>query len=140
MRLNRPRELAEAPFDLTPMVDVVLLLIIFFMLSAQFAETFGSPMNLPGEKGENRAKPEQSIVVDLTREGIVMVGGQQVPVDRLALLVAADIQSFTTKRQTWELVVRADRDCPGSHLNRLAATLAAVGVRSWKLAVAGEGT
>lgn len=54
MRLNRPRELAEAPFDLTPMVDVVLLLIIFFMLSAQFAETFGSPMNLPGEKGPSR--------------------------------------------------------------------------------------
>jgi len=140
VRLNRPRELTEAPFDLTPMVDVVLLLIIFFMLSAQFAETFGSPMNLPTEKGERRPKPEQSIVVDLTREGVVLLGGQQVPMDRLALLVSADIQGFTSRRQTWELVVRADRDCPGAHLNRLAATLAAVGVRSWKLGVAGEGS
>lgn len=140
MRLSRPRELAEAPFDLTPMIDVVLLLIIFFMLSAQFAETLGAPMDLPAEKGETTARAEHTIVIDLARDGSLALAGQGVALDRLVLLVSADIRSFSGRRQTWDVVVRADRLCPAAHLNRLASALTQAGVRNWKLATAGEGS
>ena len=38
-----------------------------------------------------------------------------------------------------DVVVRADRACPASHLNTLAGALTRVGVRDWKLATAGGG-
>lgn len=139
MRLSRPRQLAEAPFDLTPMIDVVLLLIIFFMLSAQFAETLGTRLDLPKEKGQATRVAEHSIVIDLKRDGTLVLSGRTVAADRLMLLVSADIRTFTAKKQNWEVVVRADRACPAAHLNQLAAALSNAGVRNWKLATEGGG-
>jgi biopolymer transport protein ExbD len=39
--------------DITPMIDVVFLLIIFFMTTAQYALLTRTELNLPKEKGES---------------------------------------------------------------------------------------
>ncbi len=70
----------ETPDDpginLTPMVDVVFLLVIFFMVGTQFAETEKyHEINLPSVTD---ARPitglPDEIVINVTREGTVLVG------------------------------------------------------------------
>jgi biopolymer transport protein ExbD len=52
MAFLRPKQVREdATFDLTAMIDVVLLLIIFFMLTSQFAATDRAAVELPAQKG-----------------------------------------------------------------------------------------
>ncbi|HUU83055.1 MAG TPA: biopolymer transporter ExbD [Phycisphaerae bacterium] len=51
----RRRQRGAPGFNMTPMIDVVFLLIIFFMLVSQFASAENVPMDLP--------KPEQSQAV-----------------------------------------------------------------------------
>ncbi len=140
MRFPRPKETPEATFDLTNMIDVILLLIIFFMLSAQFARSNQSPMDLPREKGEDPgAENELSMVVDLGRDGSLGLAGEKVELDRLVQMVAGDAARLGTKADTLEITIRADRTCSAGHLNALVAALARTGVRRWKLATAGEG-
>ncbi|MFN7440054.1 MAG: ExbD/TolR family protein, partial [Phycisphaerales bacterium] len=50
MRLFKRKDIPEAGFDLTAMIDIVLLLIIFFTLTSQFVQTLQRPMPLPAER------------------------------------------------------------------------------------------
>lgn len=138
MKFGRPRLAAEASFDLTPMIDVVLLLIIFFTLTSQFAKTQLQPMNLPKEKGAKFESTQQSTVyVDLRTDGSVSVLGVKSDIAQVAKMVQGEV---LRAGDGLDLVIRAERTCPSQHLNRLADALAGVGVRSWKLATAGDGT
>ena len=130
---------SDASFDLTPMIDVILLLIIFFMLSSQFANSELRPVDLPVERGAR--PPSESaaarLVVDMDRMGAFTVMGEPVEAEALAERVAA-VQRGSGPRHSG-VVVRADRAAPAAALNRLAARLAEAGVANWSIAVASEG-
>lgn len=130
---------SEASFDLTPMIDVILLLIIFFMLSSQFANSELRPVDLPEERGAR--PPSESaaarLVVDMDRTGALSVLGEPVEARALAERVAA-VQRESGSRHSG-MVVRADRDAPAAALNRLAERLAEARVANWSIAVASGG-
>jgi biopolymer transport protein ExbD len=138
MRFGRTRTPQNASFDLTPMIDVVLLLIIFFTLTAQFARTQQRPMDLPREKGEKdvEAKPTM-LVIDMDKAGRLSVLGTSTELPALTRMVEGEV---LRAGEGLDLVVRADRQCPAAHLNRLAEALASVNIRNWKLATSSEGT
>jgi biopolymer transport protein ExbD len=134
------RPMSEATFDLTPMIDVVLLLIIFFMLSSHFAKTQLTQMDLPVEPGEppkaqNAAKAE--LVIDLDRAGGTSILGEAMTNEHLEEVVGAEVRRTGAAAGDLDLLIRADRLCPAEHLNRLATMLMKLNVRSWKLATAG---
>jgi biopolymer transport protein ExbD len=138
MRFGKPRLATEASFDLTPMIDVVLLLIIFFTLTSQFAKTQLEALDLPKEKGVKAQGSQQStIFIDLRADGRISVLGMPTDPQSVATMVKGEVQRLG---DSLDLVVRAERACPSAHLNRLADALAAVGVRNWKLATSGEGS
>lgn len=138
MKLRRPAEHPEGGFDLTPMIDVVLLLIIFFMLTSQFARTSHRSVDLPREKGEAKSPPApNSVVVELDANGNLSVEGRYASMRE----VVDDVKKTVDRAggvDSLEVVVRADRTCAAAHLNKLALALAGAGVQRWKLATAGE--
>lgn len=136
----------EATFDLTPLIDVVLLLIIFFMLSSQFQQSMAKPMDLPREAGERSpATARSAIIVSIERDGaMTLVDGRAVSGDELVRLAKeAETQRRTggtggAASEAVELVIRAHRDAPALYVNKLAGLLARNGIRTWKLATAGD--
>ncbi len=135
-RLDRPR---EATFDLTPMIDVVLLLIIFFMLSSQFAATILKPMPLPKEDGHGAPKPTSAVlVIDVDRDGAFTALGRALDHDELRSMIAGD-RSASAEHSATTVLVRADRHCPAVHLKSLADMLASLGVLEWRLATVPTG-
>lgn len=135
MRLGRAR-ISEVTVDLTPMVDVVLLLVVFFMLTTQFARSQQLPMSLPEQPGE---KPQQtqrsSLVIDLSSEGHLRLLGNPTTLQLLGQEVERERASSGA---TLDIIVRADRHASASHLNALADALARSGVRHWQLATAAD--
>jgi len=130
---------SDASFDLTPMIDVILLLIIFFMLSSQFANSELRPVDLPREAGAR--PPSESaaarLVVDMDREGRLTVLGEPIEAKALAERVAGVQQGSGTRHSG--IVVRADRAATAAALNRLAERLAEARISNWSVAVASEG-
>lgn len=134
MILGRSTRPKEASFDLTPMIDVVLLLIIFFMLSSQFRQTQLRPVDLPRQPGDGQPDwTSASVVLDMDRDGRLTILGVGVQPEELPALVRDAADAGDPARRA-SLIVRADRQCPASHLNRLADRLAQLGIREWKLA------
>ncbi len=136
MIVSRPEHAKEATFDLTPMIDVVLLLIIFFSLTSQFSETQRTPVDLPREKGDAPANSESaSIVIDVSASGDLTVLGERVDLGQLGDRLARDLQGRSAEEMS--VVIRADRRCVASNLDGVVRALARAGVQRWNLATAG---
>ncbi|HLO39808.1 MAG TPA: biopolymer transporter ExbD [Phycisphaerales bacterium] len=135
MQFRRSPDPPEAGFDLTPMIDIVLLLIVFFTMTAHFARTSGTPVDLPKQPGEVTEKTsDHQIIIDIDSRGGYVLLGRLLPLTDISSQVKSEVERIGGSP---DVLIRADRKCPSMHLNRLAVALASAGVRQWKLATAG---
>jgi biopolymer transport protein ExbD len=90
--------------NVTPLVDVTLVLLIIFMVTAKIIVQQGMPMDLPQA---SRGEAIQSVFsIELSRDGKAAVDSQPVPDDEaIGLLAAAAKKKLNDPRA----VVRADR-------------------------------
>ncbi|UQZ89510.1 hypothetical protein C4J81_09965 [Deltaproteobacteria bacterium Smac51] len=77
---NRPPDI-----NLTPLVDVVLLLVLFFMVTAQFAVLPGLKLTLPGVDPGARVEAAERLEITVTGGGDVYFEGQPTKIDNLSL-------------------------------------------------------
>jgi biopolymer transport protein ExbD len=122
--------------DITPMIDVVFLLIIFFMTTAQYALLTRAELDLPQEKGEQREEAEEAgLVINITREGQLIVSGRNVDLRELEEIVWMEIERDPERSaQQLKLLIRADRDASAARLNRVVEVLRPLGVGAARLA------
>jgi biopolymer transport protein ExbD len=87
----RTQPLEEPTLNLTPMIDVILVLIIFFMVATKFAEEERSvEIQIPSVSSRNAAMtaPEPKIV-NVHRDGHIALGSRDVTIDELRQRLAA---------------------------------------------------
>jgi biopolymer transport protein ExbD len=71
MRFKTTLAIATGLMDMTPLIDVVLLLLIFFMLSSSFIFNPGVKVDLP-EYTSSESLSESDMVVTITKEGLYL--------------------------------------------------------------------
>lgn len=119
--------------DLTPMIDVVLQLIIFFMLTSKFGDLRRTEIDLPKEPGEREVtRREPAMIIDLTGDGRMLVDSRDVSIVELERLARSGLAS-ATESEPFDVLIRPDRNAPARDLDRVLARLAAIGVRTWRL-------
>ena len=84
--LNKQRE--EPRIDMTPMVDVVFLLLIFFMISTTFVESPGISIKLPEASSQTIEREPKEIKVYLSQEGDIYHGEKKISIDDFRGLLA----------------------------------------------------
>ena len=70
--------------SLTPMIDVVFLLLIFFMLVARFGVDKVIAINLPSALGQNTQYEGAPRLVEIKPGNIVSLNGSEIPLDQLS--------------------------------------------------------
>ena len=82
-----------AEINVTPMVDVMLVLLVIFMVTAPLL-TVGVPLDLPKTRATTLTEPKKPVVISLNRDAEVFIGDERVDADqlepRLAALAAED--------------------------------------------------
>lgn len=115
--------------DLTSMVDVVFLLIIFFLTTTQFARMTRADVELPMEPGEQQAEGEPGIVINLLHDGAIVVDDELLDLEGLRSLIRAEIEGSQRGRaDKVKLLLRADRRLPAARLNQVVKLLQEMGV------------
>jgi biopolymer transport protein ExbD len=93
--------------ELTPLIDVVFLLLIFFMISTTFVSRAGLQVQVP-EAQATASNPERARVeVMVTEEGDYLVDGKDVPPEGD---LAGVLRQHRGTGETPLLVIRADRN------------------------------
>jgi biopolymer transport protein ExbD len=105
MRFHRQQEDDFRP-ELTPLVDVVFQLVIFFMVTSVFV-TYARQMNIetPESSGKPASEQARKNTIEITPEQKIFLNGEELTMEKLA-------EQLKTAADTSAVLIRADKRLP----------------------------
>jgi len=107
----QPGDSDEPEVNLTPLIDVVFLLLIFFMVSTTFEHQSRIQVELPEASAEPTTPDAESLEIIVDAQGRYFIGDEQVVNSRLKTLKGA-ISKVIGERTDMPVIVRADANSP----------------------------
>ena len=95
----------EATIDMTPMLDVVFIMLIFFIVTASFVKEAGIDVNRP-EASTAVAKPRATILVAISATNEVWINKRRVDIRQ----VQSNIEKLKAENPQGSVVIQADKE------------------------------
>ncbi|MDR6982459.1 biopolymer transport protein ExbD [Rheinheimera pacifica] len=105
MARKRIREADTAEIDITPMMDIVFIMLIFFIVTTSFVKEAGIDVNKP-EAAQAQKKPSATIFIAIRANGEIWMDKRTVDVER----VSANIERLRAESPTDTIIVQADKE------------------------------
>lgn len=122
-RGSRRRSQPMAEINVTPFVDVMLVLLIVFMVAAPML-TVGVPLELPRTAAQAvPAEQEEPLTVSITTDGPLMMMTSEVPEEELI----TRLRAVAEERQSDKIYLRADGAIPYARVMEVMGALNAGG-------------
>ncbi len=119
-RKGRGRYMPMAEINVTPMVDVMLVLLIIFMIAAPLL-TVGVPIELPETQAKQLSSNKEPLTVSVTNEGKVFLQDNEIPLDEIVPKLLAISEN---------VFLRGDRSVNYGQVMRVMARISAAGFKS----------
>lgn len=113
--------------SLTPLIDVVFILLVFFMLASSFLDWRSITLDSPKQTGTS-ASLERALLIEVRTDGL-RLGGETMSLDRITGRAAAAI----AKKPDRPVLVRPDDGVPVQDVVVVVDALAAAGVGNLSL-------
>jgi biopolymer transport protein ExbD len=126
MRAYRKRTWASLIINMTPLIDVVFLIIIFFLMMINFSDILIREVTLPiaDESRETRESEIKKISITIQSETDIFVGRKKATFANLVPLINTNVVDH--RRTTIQL--RGDEDLPYTIIEKVMGKIAATGV------------
>jgi len=109
--------------NVTPLVDVMLVLLIIFMVTAPMMQQ-GVQVNLPKADTKALNPQEATVVVSIDRSGRLFINSSEVPGGELT----AKLTAMFATRSKKEVFLKADKDVPYGEVIRAMAEIKGAGI------------
>jgi biopolymer transport protein ExbD len=119
----------EAAIDMTPMLDVVFIMLIFFIVTASFVKESGVDVNRP-EAATAVKKDRANILVAITDKGEIWINKRKVDVRA----VQANIERLYAENPQGTVVIQADKKATTEVLIRVMDASRAAGIQDVSIA------
>ncbi len=96
----------EAQINITPMLDIVFIMLIFFIVTTSFVKEIGLDVSRPSNTPPKEVKQSAVIAIRISASGVVEVNNRRVDIRA----VQANVQSALAAKPEASVVVVADRD------------------------------
>jgi len=128
----RSKEEDSFAFDMTPMIDVVFLLLIFFMVSTVFVD-FSKKMdiNLPTSKSSALDESTKTLEVEMSKDKKIFLAGK--PLTLLGLETTLAKMELKDKKPS--AIIRADKSLPYGDVIQVMGLLQKKGIPDISVAV-----
>ena len=111
MRRQRRATVEEQEVNLTPMLDVVFIMLIFFIVTASFVKESGLEINRPGAATAVK-KERGNILIAISPSGQIWIDKRQVDIRALR----SNIERLHAENPQGAVVIQADRDSKNGQL------------------------
>lgn len=95
----------EAQVDMTPMLDIVFIMLIFFIVTTSFVKEKGLDVSRPENKNQSN-QPSKSLSIRIDEMGTIMMNGREVDIRR----VIANIQTYLAENPTDTAAIQAHKN------------------------------
>jgi biopolymer transport protein ExbD len=129
MRRRKSRQDDEAEINLTPMLDVVFIMLIFFIVTASFVKESGIDVNRP-DAATATVKERGNILVAITDTNQIWIDRRQVDVRS----VRANIERLHAENPQGAVVIQADKNSKNGLLVQVMDAARQAGVFSVSIA------
>lgn len=103
--------------NMTPFVDIVLVILIIFMVTATFVSQGKIPLTLPqAQNTQNQEEKEKTITISLTKDGTFYFD------EKLATLADIQLQLQTLKDKNPQIILRSDSQTPFEYVVQIIDT------------------
>ena len=126
----KERTRSEVHLDITPIVDTVFNLLIFFALSLNFIITPGMKVNLPESATEEIIREREEIIIVMNKEKGIFIKNSPVSIDQLFLTLNKSAQ----RNEDALVIIQADREVSHGSVVKVMDTAKKAGLR--RLAIA----
>ncbi len=124
-RRGRRRAAVMAEINVTPMVDVMLVLLIIFMVAAPLLQT-GVQVELPEAKGTQLPQPKTDpLAVTVKLNGDAYIGETQIPLDE----IAPKLKAIAKNGYDEPIYVRGDKGVPYGIVMKIMSRINASGFK-----------
>ena len=124
-KFRRRRYTPIADINVTPLVDVMLVLLIIFMVAAPLL-TVGVPIELPETQAKAMNSETQPITVSVNQGGQIYLQETEVPLDE----VVPKLQAIARTGYDERIYVRGDKTADYGTVMRVMARISAAGYRN----------
>ncbi len=122
---TRSQSSSISQINVVPLVDVMLVLLVIFMVTAPILQQ-GVSVELPQAKAGALSGEEEQLVVTIDKKGVVYLNDNAIPIDQLGSKLEAVIRLKPDK----QVFLRADRSVPYGEVVRVMAAVKGAGVQS----------
>jgi biopolymer transport protein ExbD len=125
----KPRAKREANIDIGPLMDMVFILLIFFVVTSTFTRETGVEVNKPQAQTANQLEKE-NILIAITRDGTIHIDERQVDLAGLSDV----LKGILAKNPEREAVLIADKDAMTGKLVSVIDACTVAGVKKVSIA------
>jgi len=137
VRFRKERHPHGTTFNMTPLIDIIFLLIIFLMTVQEFSRLELEEVDLPtASEARVRAQPPQRLVINVRADGQLVVANEEMDRARVWNLLRAERDRLREAGREADLtvIVRADGGVPYEHVQDLMSAAASLNI--WRVTVA----
>jgi biopolymer transport protein ExbD len=109
--VKRSKNKDGSGIDIAPMLDMVFILLIFFIVTSSFVRETGVDVNKPKASSAQELARE-SILIGISREGTIHINESQVDLRALRVI----LQTLVAEKPSRAAVIVADRDAPSGKI------------------------
>lgn len=109
--------------NITPLVDVMLVLLVIFMVTAPMLES-GIPIQLPKASGKALPKSESPVTLNISKDAKLFLEKEEIPFANLN----SRLQQFYKTREKQEIYIRADSSLTYGFVAEVMATVKNAGI------------
>lgn len=134
MNLRPERTDERVDINLTPLIDVVFLLLIFFMVSTTFDRHANLKVELPEASATKSQQQQDPVVISIDADGNYFINDRQLVNTTLETLKIALRKTVAEKEKDVPLVLRADARTPHQSVVRAMDAAAQLGLTRLSIA------
>ena len=112
MNFRRQRQQEDLSINLTPLIDVVFLLLIFFMVSTSFTKESYLNINLPESSSTEVATQLEQIEITINKQGEFALNGEMVINTKLSSTLMRALEKVSEGNKNMPLAITADANTP----------------------------
>ncbi|WP_068547855.1 ExbD/TolR family protein [Thalassotalea crassostreae] len=134
MARKRIREEEEAAIDMTPMLDIVFIMLIFFIVTTSFVKEAGIDVQKPKAANASK-KPSANIFIAVRENGEIWMDKRVVDVER----VSANIEKLLAEQPTDIVIIQADKGAKHGVVVKVMDAIKDAGIDKISIAAASGG-